>query len=107
MNCTIEDVKRYIEDMRAFEKINNEVCEVSRCGIDLNEVCRDLVGDNNYIAERLFGEDLFDTIQWRLYDDGKGISFDCDTDKQRDYVLESDEDFYEMVKKEYLSGEKK
>lgn len=107
VDITIDMIREYVEETRVYDKMCDDLARASGRYISLAEINDRFMCMQNKIAKKFFGEDLYDIIQWRLFDNGKKISFDCDTDSRRDYVLESDEDFYEMVEKEYLSGEKK
>lgn len=107
INITIDMVKEYVKETRAYDKMCEEVSRASRGNINLVELNDRFMCMQNRIANELFGDELYDVIQWRLWDDGTKMTFDCDTDKQRDYVLKTDDDFFEMVEKKYLSGEKR
>ena len=107
VDITIDMIREYVEETRVYDKMCDDLATASGRCISLAEINDRFMCMQNKIAKKIFGENLYYIIPWRLFDNCKKISFDCYTDMRRDYVLESDEDFYERVEKEYLSGEKK
>lgn len=62
----------------------------------------------NELKVALWGEEICDWIDWRLYENGSRCSFGNDTDTPREYNIKSDEEFIDMLDAEYnLSDEYK
>lgn len=111
IEITIDDVMRFIKTTKKKDKRYDAVYNASNGYINLFEVFSESFVDFERYMKKLFGEELYDVIMWRLYDcgtnEGAKMTFDCDTKNKREYVINSDDDFKEMIEKEYLTGEKR
>ena len=102
----IELIRSYLRKAREAYDRGTSICQASGKTIETVNYDDLFWSIINELKVALWGEELCDWIDWRLYENGTNCSFGNDTDHPRIYNLKSDEEFILMLSIEYdLSDE--
>jgi hypothetical protein len=114
MNVNFNEFKNICNLMLERDRMLNEIPSAFREGFWNNPYDNNATMIIETMANKLFGSDLADWLFWYLYDKPEGI-LDINVNKYNDsnnphvtvnknsYRIETDEDFYSMIQKEYFS----